>query len=177
MDSTVLAALIAAAAAVGTTLLAHYLKDRKSPDQQGATRDRPGISLQEAQVRITKRATQMGLPGLSPVRGAEPSPFGTLSFCADAGDEKGALYCHATGARRGDVYYVRKGIGWYYNHQLRGPSSFLGLPLSDEEDLSDGARRSLFEGGYIVWKRSDDSLSVFDTREGGEAQLVSRYHF
>jgi hypothetical protein len=182
MDSTILAAIIAAAATVGTTLLAHYLARKKVAGHGGkqAAGKRvylPPLTIEEAQKRIAKRASQLHLTDLAVPREVERSPFGTLGFRVDREDGKGALYCHASGDHRGEVYYVRKGIGWYYNHELQGPASFLGLPLSDEDELSPGVRRNLFEGGNIVWKSSDDSLSVYDSRAAGDAKLISRYHF
>jgi hypothetical protein len=85
------------------------------------------------------------------------SPIGTSStgakfIAAAAKDGMGYVYCHITGSRLGEVYYVRKGISLYYHNHIGGPSSTLGLPISNEELVDNtGFPTSFFENGYIDW--------------------------
>jgi hypothetical protein len=109
------------------------------------------VSLQYA-TRSLERfadARQIKIAAITP---AAPSPYSTKAFKARLPDGKGVLYCHATGFHEGLVFYVRKGIGWYYEYKLGGSGSSLGLPTSNEERSDrNGHPISFFEGGYIEW--------------------------
>ena len=94
---------------------------------------------------------------------AVPSVKGTAAFYALEPDGKGVLYCHADGEHSGKVFRVRAGIGWYYQTELGGTVSRLGLPISNEEPTKSGAR-CYFEAGYIEW----DSKSGFARAYLGE---------
>jgi len=95
---------------------------------------------------------------------ATPSPFSTESFKARLRDGKGVIYYHTTGSHKGQVFYVRKGIGWYYEYKLRGSGSPLGLPTSNEElGDSKGHPISFFEGGYIEWNPKTAIATAVDT--------------
>lgn len=99
---------------------------------------------------------------------APASPFGTASYRARCNDRLGVLYCHASGRLRGHAFYVRKGIGYYYEYLLGGSASPLGLPVSNEE-LVDGKGfpTSYFEGGYIEWSpKTWVARAVLQTAEG-----------
>jgi uncharacterized protein with LGFP repeats len=166
IDSTIVSALIGAIALVGATVLAHYLKAREKrreeADTSGSkTAPHAPIAVAEAKTRLMHKAASIGV-SVGDVVKAPSSSFGTTAFCASIRDGKGALYCHASGERRGNVYHVRGGIGWYYLEKIGGPVSFLGLPISDEAPVTEG-QRSTFEGGFIVWKAEATQL-VFTTR-------------
>jgi hypothetical protein len=47
------------------------------------------------------------------------------------------IYCHANGPHQAATFYVRKGIGWFYERVLLGASSRLDLPITDEQ-VADG---------------------------------------
>ncbi|MEM8963436.1 MAG: toll/interleukin-1 receptor domain-containing protein [Acidobacteriota bacterium] len=86
------------------------------------------------------------------VQAAAESVVGTQSFKARASDGKGVVYCHASGTLRGRGFYVRKGIGYFYEYILQGAESPLGLPVSHEEVVDgNGFPTSFFERGYIEW--------------------------
>lgn len=55
-------------------------------------------------------------------------------------------------------HYIRGAIGARYL-ALGGPSSRLGLPVTDEFAVTGGARQN-FQGGYITWKASNGQVSV-----------------
>ena len=46
--------------------------------------------------------------------------------------------------------WVMGAIGQKYD-QLGGPSSWLGLPLNDEQEMSEGGQVSMFDVGCIYW--------------------------
>src|SRR5258708_5001674 len=60
--------------------------------------------------------------------------------------ENGAIYATPSG----DLAWVHGAIGARYD-QLGGASSWLGLPLRDEEPMSEEGRASVFERGTIYW--------------------------
>lgn len=104
-----------------------------------------------AAVLIGERAkwagVEVGMTLKAPV-----SIFGTSSYRATVSDGKGVIYCHADGPHRGTAFYVRKGIGWFYERVLLGGVSRLGLPITNEEVAHEtGYPTSRFEGGYIEW--------------------------
>lgn len=103
------------------------------------------------------------------------SRLGTAAFKARLKDGKGVLYCHASGQRRGRVFYARKGIGWYYEYVLGGADSLLGLPTSHEEmrDVS-GSQISYFEGGYIEWSPKTSMAKAVTTVSGSESVIGER---
>jgi len=106
---------------------------------------------------------------------AEPSPFSTKSFKARLLDRKGVIYCHTTGSHKGQVFYVRKGIGWYYEYKLGGSGSPLGLPTSNEERSdSKGHPISFFEGGYIEWEPVTSFAMAVDT-SSGTSRVIGRH--
>jgi hypothetical protein len=71
-----------------------------------------------------------------------------------AGKDKlgGAILWHGSGPRAGQAYAI---WGCFYRlwAQFGGPSSWLGLPISDPENNPDG-QTQLFEGGAIVMQRA-----------------------
>jgi hypothetical protein len=94
------------------------------------------------------------------IQEVKPSLFGTKSFCVHLKNKQGIIYCHSNNNYEGQVFYVRKGIGYYYNKKL-GPSSFLGLPVSNEYECENGNKQSDFEGGYIKWLKNQDKLLIY----------------
>jgi hypothetical protein len=110
----------------------------------------PPLTASGAEAAINQFAVGRGI-SIKPLVDAT-SHFGTAAFKSKLQDGRGVLYCHSSGPRRGRVFYVQKGIGWYYEYELGGSSSVLGLPTSHEEkrDVS-GSQISYFEGGYIEW--------------------------
>jgi len=103
---------------------------------------------------ISEHAARVGVT-VGKVTKSPLSPFGTASYRAHASDGKGVIYCHADGAQKARSFYVRKGIGWFYECVLLGVSCRLGLPISNEE-IAETTRypTSWFEGGYIEWSPS-----------------------
>lgn len=127
------------------------------------------MGLEEADSRIRKRAAQLKWPSSLPTSEVGPSPFGTRGFNCRRGDGKSALYCHASGPRRGLVFLVKGGIGWLYLTQLGGAKSYLGLPVTDEIALTSAAR-SDFEGGFIEWLQ-DDGIARAYSVAGSKTRL------
>ncbi|HKI01308.1 MAG TPA: toll/interleukin-1 receptor domain-containing protein [Thermoanaerobaculia bacterium] len=134
------------------------------------------LSIQEAESLILDLA-QRRRAGVGPIEPAPVSPSGTASFRAKAMDGLGVIYCHASGALRGQAFYVRKGIGYYYEYLLGGSESSLGLPVSNEE-LVDGKGfpTSYFEHGCIDWSpKTAVARAVLRTTDGeviiGEKRL------
>jgi nucleoside phosphorylase len=119
--------------------------------QQLPNRSANPLSQEEAQERI-KRRTEGWDVKVGMVIAAVKSVMGTMSYYALETNGKGAVYCHADGPRRGEVFRVREGIGWYYQSVLLGAASRLGLPIKDEESTGKGAVHE-FETGYIEWDR------------------------
>jgi len=110
----------------------------------------PPLTVSDAEAAINQFATAKGI-SIKPLVDATSS-LGTAAFKARLQDGRGALYYHSSGQQRGRVFYVRKGIGWYYEYVLGGSSSMLGLPTSHEEKRdASGSQISYFEGGYIEW--------------------------
>lgn len=134
------------------------------------------LSLPEAEAVIHHFAATYGL-AIRTITAAPLSPFGTASFKARITDGKGVLYCHASGSLSGKIFYVSRGIGWYYEHELKGSVSALGLPTSSEE-LSDqgGNAISLFEGGYIEWTPTTPPTSNIQAvvTISGTEQIIGR---
>jgi TIR domain-containing protein/LGFP repeat-containing protein len=99
---------------------------------------------------------------------APPSLMGTLSYRARVTDGKGVIYCHASGIRQGQAFYVRKGIGFFYEYMLNGSASLLGLPISNEELVDgEGFPTSYFENGFIDWSPTTGiARAILVTREG-----------
>ncbi len=60
--------------------------------------------------------------------------------------QNGAIYKRPDGG----FAWVHGAIGARYD-ELGGPSSWLGIPLSDEVEMSEGGRASVFERGSIYW--------------------------
>jgi len=109
------------------------------------------VSVDVAAALISKHAKRAGVKVGRAVK-APASSFGTSSYRANVSDEKGVIYCHSNGPLRAATFYVRKGIGWFYERVLLGTSSRLGLPITDEQVAdSTGYPTSRFEGGYIEW--------------------------
>jgi TIR domain len=127
----------------------------------------------DADALIQQLANARGIP-LSPVVEAQSS-HGTAAFKARLRDGKGVLYCHASGPRSGHVFYVQKGIGWYYEYVLGGSISALGLPTSHEEmrDIS-GSQISYFEGGYVEWAPKTSVAKAVSTFSGNEVVIGER---
>ena len=109
------------------------------------------------------------------VRKSRVSPFGTHSYHARVKDQKGVIYLHADGKLAGQLFEVRKGIGWFYEWVLRGAGSALGLPTSDEGISNDILYpTSRFEGGYIEWSpKTKVARAVINTSRGDQT-LVER---
>src|SRR6185295_16654208 len=90
------------------------------------------------------------------------------SYRAKVKDGKGVIYCHASGLRQGQAFYVRKGIGFLYEYMLNGSASPLGLPISNEELVDgNGFPTSYFENGLIEWSpTSGIARAILITKEG-----------
>lgn len=98
---------------------------------------------------------------------APTSPLGTLSYRAKVTDGKGVIYCHASGISQGRAFYVRKGIGFFYEYILNGSASPLGLPISNEELVDgEGFPTSYFENGFIEWSpKTSIARAILTTKE------------
>jgi hypothetical protein len=106
---------------------------------------------------------------------APTSPFGTSSYRAEAKDGKGVIYCHADGPHRAAAFYVRKGVGWFYERVLLGVSSRLGLPITNEQVVDEtGCPTSRFEGGYIEWSPNTKVARAVIRSARGEQTLAER---
>lgn len=133
----------------------------------------PPLKAIDAEALIQQLANARGIP-INPVVEAKSS-HGTAAFKARLRDGKGVLYCHASGPRRGRVFYTQKGIGWYYEYVLGGSNSVLGLPTSHEEmrDVS-GSQISYFEGGYVEWAPKTSVAKAVATISGDEVVIGER---
>jgi len=94
------------------------------------------------------------------------SVAGTSSICAHVKDGKGIVYCHTSGAYQGKVFYVPLGMGWFYKSVLKGSQSQIGLPISNELDVSytENVKQVRFEAGVIEYDpltNSCQAMSVF----------------
>lgn len=118
------------------------------------------LTFREAWERLDQRASALGWTWSATTQGVGPTAAGTLGFIRSADDGKTLLCCHATGPRRGSTFFVRGGIGFCYRRHFGGPRGFLGLPVSDEHAVPEGAR-SDFEGGRLVWQRQGSVVRAF----------------
>ena len=67
-------------------------------------------------------------------------------------DGKGVLILHADGDFISQIFYIRKGIGYYYRLNFEKINSNLGLPISSESEMMDSTNtKTDFENGYIKW--------------------------
>ena len=132
------------------------------------------LSIGSATQLISDYATSRHIQ-IGPIESAPRSLFNTRSFRARADDGKGVVYCHADGKYEGHTFYVRKGIGWFYEQVLLGAASRLGLPTSSEE-LADGTGYpiSYFEGGYIEWSPKTTVARAVATTSNGVQTLAER---
>ncbi|WP_341359042.1 hypothetical protein V5H98_14985 [Georgenia sp. M64] len=90
-----------------------------------------------------KHAELGGAPGAPLAPAALPEPVGTGLR---------VRYQHGTMYQRrdGGIAYVYGAIGQRYD-ELGGATSWLGLPLTDEADLPEGGRITVFERGAVYW--------------------------
>jgi hypothetical protein len=111
----------------------------------------PLLQMEEAAKGILQHARQSEVE-IGTIERSPTTVFGSASYRARTTDGKGVIYCHIDGSYQGQSFYVRKGIGWFYEILLGGAESRLGLPVSNEE-IADGTKypTSQFEGGYIEW--------------------------
>ncbi len=125
------------------------------------------LTIEEAKRFIQKAAMSHEI-NIRDVQGSPDSEFNTKSYKARVTDGKGVLYCHADGKHKGETFYVKKGIGRFYEYVLDGASSKLGLPVSDEKKSNDSeCSISLFEGGYIEWSpKTFIARAVIRTEQG-----------
>jgi hypothetical protein len=133
----------------------------------------PPLVASDAEALIKQLAKARGISIMSVVEAT--SRLGTAAFKSRLKDGKGVLYCHASGQRRGRVFYAQKGIGWYYEYVLGGSDSLLGLPTSHEEmrDVS-GSQISYFEGGYVEWSPKTSLAKAVTTVSGNESVIGER---
>lgn len=136
-------------------------------EPQNVDSDPPPLGLDEARAIIQQTATQLRI-SVRETQAAPQSPFLTGAFRAREVDGKGVIYCHANGPFQSAAFYVRKGIGYYYEYVLGGSASRIGLPVSNEELISpDHFATSYFERGYIEWsQRTGVARSVAYTSTG-----------
>lgn len=89
-----------------------------------------------------------------------------------AADGMGAVYCHLSGLYQKQVFYVRKGISYFYHDYHDGPSGPLGLPVSNEE-LADGSGfpTSYFENGVIDWSPKTGAAQAYILVDGQRTPL------
>jgi hypothetical protein len=129
------------------------------------------LPIEQASERILKFAMWRRVE-LEEVKLGERSSSGVQSYKAEAKDKKGAVYCHASGSRIGEVYYVRKGIAHYYFRHAGGPASALGLPISNEEIIDPtGFPTTFFEGGFIDWSPETGKARAILVESGEQRQL------
>jgi hypothetical protein len=132
------------------------------------------LPADSAAVRIDEVAQRVGVKvGLT--LKAPLSVFGTSSYRATVTDRKDVIYCHADGPHRGTAFYVREGIGWFYERVLLGVSSRLGLPITNEEVAPEtGYPTSRFEGGYIEWSPNTKVARAVIRSARGDQTLAER---
>ena len=128
------------------------------------------LSAPEADALLRQRARELGWNVAGNIEPVGPTPFGTVGFVLLAGDDKAALFCHASGARCGRVFEVHGGIGWCYLARLGAATGFLGLPVSDERPVEGGAR-SDFEAGYVEWRRQESTVFAYQNSGTGHRLL------
>jgi len=107
------------------------------------------------------------------------SSFGTPGYLYKLEDGKGTVVYHAGGEDRDRIFSVQWGIGYYYREILKGPTSFLGFPISNEHLTNNQGRagsKSLFEGGYIEYIPDHNRLHVFRSSLQG-TRLVALHDF
>lgn len=107
------------------------------------------------------------------------SSFGTPGYFYKLNDGKGAVVYHAGGEDRDRIFSVQWGIGYYYREILKGPTSFLGFPVSDEHRTDSQGRigsKSIFEGGYIEYIQEHNRLHIYRSSSMGY-RLVSIHNF
>jgi uncharacterized protein with LGFP repeats len=97
----------------------------------------------------------LGFP-LSSEKEARPSPFGAQGRFNQF--ENGYIVWHRNGRYANQSFIVQGAIATLYN-SLGGSASYLGMPISDEMDYA-GGRRSVFEGGSIVWSAQSGARVV-----------------
>jgi hypothetical protein len=129
------------------------------------------IAMDEA-ARLIQRFCQLRRVKISSIEPSRVSSSGTTYFTARASDGLGCIYCHATGRYIGEVYYVRKGISYYYHNHIGGPESPLGLPISNEELVEPvGFPTSYFENGYIDWSPKTGEARAIQFAPDGERAI------
>lgn len=128
-----------------------------------------------AKAKILALAAELGLE-VGDLQTPKPSCVGTKSFCAHVADGKGIVYCHASGALSGAVFYVPKGIGWFYKNKLGGSQSEIGLPVSNEHEslVSEGGRvqKVLFERGYVEFETETGLCKAVLDPGGGDSRRL-----
>jgi len=130
----------------------------------------PPLAASEAEALIQQLAANRGI-SIKPIIEVT-SRFGTAAFKSRLKDGKGVLYCHASGQRRGRVFYAQKGIGWYFEYILGGSDSLLGLPTSHEEmRVVNDCQISYFEGGYVEWSPKTSVAKAVTTVSGHESVI------
>ncbi|MDO6432717.1 hypothetical protein Q4E93_19075 [Flavitalea sp. BT771] len=92
-----------------------------------------------------KWASLKGTPGSPKVPGRAGLVAAGDGFYREYTTNHSSIYYSALG-----VYLVYGAIGQRYA-ELGGPNSWLGWPLSDEQDFTDGGRASKFQNGSIYW--------------------------
>ncbi|MFH1530247.1 MAG: caspase family protein [Pseudomonadota bacterium] len=146
--------------------LAKRSDDFANTGESGAWESGPGaevsirMSVEEATAHLVNRAVALGRRSDGTPSEIGQSSSGTQGYVLDGGDGKSALYCHGSGDLRGMTFLVGGGIGWCYRTRLGGATGFLGLPVSDERQ-DDGGARSIFEGGYVDWRRDGSVLRAY----------------
>lgn len=109
---------------------------------------------------------------IAEIRQGARSSTGTKYIIAPAMDGMGIIYCHLTGLRLGDVYYVRKGISLYYHLHVGGPGGAMGLPISNEEVADPkGFPTTYFENGFIEWSPTTGEARAVLTGDGDDVQI------
>ena len=93
-------------------------------------------------------------------------------------DGKGVIILHTDGKFASQTFYVRKGIGYYYNQNFEKTDSNLGLPISNEHACGSNGENSKtdFENGFIEWVANDNELYVY-VQDNSEMRLFDKYSF
>ena len=92
-------------------------------------------------------------------------------------DGKGVLILHADGDFISQIFYIRKGIGYYYRLNFEKINSNLGLPISSESEMMDSTNtKTDFENGYIKWISKENTLMVY-YKKNQKMILFDKYTF
>lgn len=142
------------------------------------------VNFSEAMELIKQKAASKGFVIIKQGTEMRVSKSGTeyvyAHFRIANSSKGGVLYCHTSGKNIYKVFFLWRGINWYYQIFMKGAQkSFLGLPVSDEYVVNEKnpfIARNDFENGYIEYIDINDELNVYKL-EAGDFSLVVNHKF